>query len=220
MQLGSENISDVASAKIRKMIVEGSLCDGDRINEVNLADKLGVSRTPLREGLGRLVVEGFVTTEPRRGFFVAPLTLSEFEQLYEIRPILDPEALRVAGIPSSISIDRLENLNQKMLSAKTPSTAIKLDNAWHMELLAECPNRVLINLIQQMIQRTRRYEHALFRETDNLWIAGNEHELIMKALKNGNLEEACAMLKQNMKSGKAPIIKWLNGRTASNGDTK
>lgn len=214
MQFKAHNISDHAAEAIREMIVDGTLSDGDRINEVHLAEALGVSRTPLREGLGRLVAQGVVITEPRRGFFVAPLTLSEFEQLYDIRPILDPEALRLAGIPSAKSLARLETLNRRLLSAKTPSVAIDIDNAWHMELLAGCPNRVLIELIQQVIDRKRRYEHALFRETKNLWVAGNEHDLIMAALRDNDLDMACAMLKQNMQSGKEPIAEWLTQRAA------
>ena len=212
MQLTAHNISDHAADAIREMIVDGTLSDGDRINEVHLADALGVSRTPLREGLGRLVAQGVVTTEPRRGFFVAPLTLAEFEQIYDIRPILDPEALRLAGIPSAKRLKQLEMLNRKLLSTKTPSMAIDIDNAWHMELLAGCPNKVLIELIQQMIDRSRRYEHALFRETKNLWVAGNEHDLIIAALRDNDLDTACAMLKRNMQSGKEPIVEWLTQR--------
>ena len=212
MQLESQNICDAAADTIRDMIVAGTLGDGDRINEVHLAEELGVSRTPLREGLARLVAEGVVTTQPRKAFFVAPMTLSEFEQVYDIRPILDPEALRLGGIPAAASLDRLERLNQKLLTARTPATAIEIDNAWHMELLAACPNRVLVEMIEHIIMRSRRYEHALFRETKNLWNAGNEHDLIMAALKEDDLTTACAMLKQNMQSGKAPIVRWLTQR--------
>lgn len=213
MQLSSRNISDQAAHAIREMIVEGALADGERINEVHLSVELGVSRTPLREGLGRLTVEGLVTTEPRRGFFVAPLTIAEFEQVYDIRPILDPEALRLAGLPNEKSLNRLKQLNRKLLEATTPSIAIEIDNAWHMELLAACPNRVLVDLIKHIIARSRRYEHALFRETKNVWNAGNEHDLIMSALRDQDLEQACAMLKQNMQSGKEPIIEWLENRS-------
>ena len=197
------------------MIVRGALPDGARINEVHLAAELGVSRTPLREGLGHLVAEGIVRSEPRRGFFVPPLTIAEFEQLYDIRPILDPEALRLAGIPSPASLDRLDRINRRMLAAKTPPVAIDLDDAWHLELLAECPNRVLVEIIQQIIGRTRRYEYALFRETSNVWTASNEHDLIVAALKAGDLAAACRLLERNMRSGKAPIIAWLESRPES-----
>jgi DNA-binding GntR family transcriptional regulator len=213
MQLTSSSMSAQAAREVRRMIVHGELRDGARINEVRLAAELGVSRTPLREGLGQLVAERVVRSEPRLGFFVAPFTIAEFEQLYDIRPLLDPEALRLAGIPSSASLDRLDRINRRMQAAKTPPIAIDLDDEWHMELLAECPNRVLVELIQQIIGRTRCYEYALFRETKNVWTASNEHELIVAALRRRDLASACSLLQQNMRSGKAPIVAWLTNRS-------
>lgn len=213
MQLAASSISAQAADEVRRRIVHGELADGARINEVRLAAELGVSRTPLREGLGQLVAERVVRIEPRRGFFVAPFTIAEFEQLYDIRPLLDPEALRLAGIPSPASLDRLDKTNRRMLAAKTPPAAIDLDDEWHMELLAACPNRVLVELIQQIIGRTRRYEYALFRETENVWTATTEHEGIVAALRRGDLAAACSLLEQNMRSGKAPIVAWLTQRS-------
>ena len=215
MPLSRNSISTQAATAVRRMIVKGELADGHRINEVRLAEDLGVSRTPLREGLGQLVAERIVRAEARRGFFVMPLTVGEFEQLYDIRPLLDPEALQLTGVPSRACLDRLGKINRKMKAAKSPSTAIDLDDEWHITLLAECPNRVLVSLIQHIIGRTRRYEHALFRETANVWTASNEHDLIVEALDANDLHAACKLLKRNMQSGKEPIIAWLQGRTTS-----
>src|SRR5690242_13493814 len=85
------NISETAAQAVRRMIVDGRLAAGSRINEVRLAGSLGVSRTPLREALSRLVAEGALVVRPRLGMFVRPLTVEEFEQLYDLRPVLDPE---------------------------------------------------------------------------------------------------------------------------------
>jgi DNA-binding GntR family transcriptional regulator len=74
------------------MIVDGVLGAGEHVNEVHLAARLGASRTPLREALNRLVAEGALDARPRLGYFVKRLTLDEFDQLYDIRPLLDPEA--------------------------------------------------------------------------------------------------------------------------------
>ena len=104
-----------------------------------------------------------------------------------------------------------------MIAARKPSRAIDLDDAWHRALLAGCPNRVLLDLIDQIIRRTRCYEHALFRETDNVWNAGDEHEQILQALRNGDLDGACAGLKRNMQSGAEPIVDWLSRRNTDTG---
>ena len=215
MQLARTNITDSAVEAVRTMIVDGVLPEGERINEVHLAQKLGVSRTPLREALNRLASEGALTSTPRLGFFVRPLTLEEFQQVYTIRPLLDPEALRLAGIPSAAKLDRLERINAKLAKATWGSAgAITLDDQWHLELLADCPNRVLIELIENNILRTRRYEMALMRESVNVVRATDEHARILQALRRGALEGACAALKENMQSGFEPIAAWLRGRSA------
>ncbi|MCC6786395.1 MAG: GntR family transcriptional regulator, partial [Hyphomonadaceae bacterium] len=168
------NISEAAADTVRAMIVDGRLAAGDRINEVRLAQQLGVSRTPLREALSGLAAEGALSSVPRIGYFVRPLTLDEFEQIYDIRPLLDPEALRLAGVPDEKRIARLEKLNADLARAKG-LRAIEIDDAWHMELIAGCPNRVLIEMIENMIVRTRRYELALMREQKNVDVATQDH---------------------------------------------
>ncbi|MGD9816330.1 MAG: GntR family transcriptional regulator [Hyphomonadaceae bacterium] len=205
------NISEAAGDAVRAMIVDGRLAAGERINEVRLAAQLGVSRTPLREALSGLVAEGALIARPRLGYFVRDLTLEEFEQIYDIRPLLDPEALRLAGLPSAERLARLEKLNGQLRSAKG-MRAVEIDDAWHDELIGACPNKVLVELIQSVIVRTRRYELALMRAGENVAAATESHDRIIAALRAGDLDAACAALKQNLQSGRAPIVAWLKQR--------
>ena len=218
--LARANISADAAAAVRAMIVDGRLADGERINEVRLAEQLGVSRTPLREALSRLSAEGALTSVPRIGYFVRPLTLDEFQQIYAIRPLLDPEALRLAGLPNAKKIDRLEKANEAVRKGRSREAVIALDDAWHLDLIGDCPNRVLIELIENNIMRTRRYELALFREKANIERATDEHAVVLAALRGGDLEAACAALKQNLQSGFAPIAQWLKQRGKTAASTK
>jgi DNA-binding GntR family transcriptional regulator len=213
MQLGADrgNISEVAAEAVRAMIFDGRLAAGERVNEVHLAAQLGVSRTPLREALSGLVAEGALNARPRLGYFVRPFTVEEFSQLYDIRPLLDPEALRLAGLPGAKQVARLKSLNAKLRGAKGVA-AIAIDDAWHMELLSGCPNAVLLNLISTMMQRTRRYELALMRERKNVSVATEEHDRVVAAVEAGDLEDACAALKRNLQSGREPVIAWLRQR--------
>jgi DNA-binding GntR family transcriptional regulator len=201
------NLSDELAQSVRGMIIDGSLAAG-RVNEVHLARALGVSRTPLREALMKLVSEGAVTSIPRRGFFIAPLTAEEVEELYPIRAILDPAALRLVGVPSRERLKRLKDINRRFAAAVTAEQAVTLDDRWHFELLADA-NPVLVGFIQQAIWRTRRYEVALMKGRPNLANAVEEHEEIIAALEQGDLERACAALTSNMSSGKDAILQCL-----------
>jgi DNA-binding GntR family transcriptional regulator len=216
MQVDQGNISERVANAVRAMIVDGRLSAGERVNEVHLAQQLGISRTPLREALSGLTAEGALIAKPRLGFFVRPLTLEEFEQIYDIRPILDPEALRLAGIPSPTRIARLEKLNAQLQKARGEDS-IALDDEWHAELVADCPNKVLLEMIQNIIMRTRRYELALMREAESVATASDDHARIIAALKAGDLKGACARLKRNMQSGREPIVNWLKQRTTKRG---
>jgi DNA-binding GntR family transcriptional regulator len=214
MMLGRANISDDAASAVREMIVDGALRDGDRINEVHLAAKLGVSRTPLREALNRLVAEGALIARPRRGLFVKPLTVEEFDGLYDMRPLLDPEALRLSGVPDERRLGELERLNEKLTHTRG-AEAIDLDDRWHLLLVSRCANQALLELIELMMARTRRYELALMRETESVSDATDAHAIILKKLRARDIDGACVALKRNLESGKPPILSWLKARERS-----
>ncbi|MEO7501054.1 MAG: GntR family transcriptional regulator [Gemmatimonadaceae bacterium] len=209
------NISHDAADAVRNMIVDGRLPAGERVNEVHLSQQLGVSRTPLREALARLAHEGALESFPRIGYFVRPLTIEEFEQIYSIRPILDPEALRLAGLPSHGQMQRLAEINRRIERARGADEIIALDDEWHLELVAACPNKVLIDLIKQFARRTRRYEIALMREQRNVLASITNHKAVMAALRKRDLKEACAALRKNCEIGFAPILDWLTTRDAT-----
>lgn len=194
------------------MIIDGAISDGDRINEVQLSRKLHISRTPIREGLGQLVAEGFVEIIPRRGFFACPLSAEEFSDLYDLRPLLDPEALILGGQPSSSKIDGLEKANEIFLNAQPGVEAVNADENFHRLLIAGCRNNVLLGVIDNLMARTRRYELALFRETAPVSFAADEHRMIIKALRDQRLQTAAKHLHSNLTSGKGPILDWLAER--------
>ena len=204
------NISQQVATHLRELIVEGRLDAGQRINEVELASELEVSRTPVREALSRLASEGLVTSRPRRGFFVQDPDLEEVEQLYGIRAILDPAALKLGGLPARDQVARLRALNAELREATDdPDRAVDLDDRWHLELLDHCPNRILLDLIRQFMQRTRPLELAYMRSRETLEAVGDEHGEILDAVEAGDLDRAVGALRSNMESGLSPILRWL-----------
>lgn len=204
-------MKDALVAELREWIVDGRLGAGERVNEVKLAERLKVSRTPLREALGALAAEGALTISPRIGHFVAPLSVDEFRQVYAIRALLDPEALRLSGAPAAARLERLEAINASLAST-TGARAIALDDAWHLELVAGCPNPVLVGLIEQFMRRTRRYELAFMRERGNVEGAARQHREILAALRRGRLAAACVALRRNLERGVEPVVAWLESR--------
>ncbi len=210
------SLSADAAEQIREMITSGLLAAGSRINEVHLSEQLGVSRTPLREALAALVSEGALENRPRKGNFVRPLSREEFTSLYGIRPILDVEALRLSGVPSQDDLDALSVLNDKLKLAKNARTRIARDDEWHLRLVQNCGNPILLDLIKQFMFRTRRYEIAYLRDSDNVSTAYDEHRAIIRCLARGDLSAACTALTQNLSSGVAPILAWLDAKQGQN----
>ena len=208
-QLDNRSLSTDVVDVLRTRILDGDLSAGSRLNEVHLAEELGISRTPLREALTRLSSSGLVHNIPRRGFFVAELTIEEFRQVYGIRSILDPAALRESGLPSADQLRRLEKLNRQLAGAKNSRRRIAIDNDWHLTLLEHCPNQILLDLIVQFMDRTERYEHAYLRQHRHAETAIGQHDAVHGAIRGGDLAAAVRALESNLNSGREPIELWL-----------
>lgn len=210
------NLSSEIEAVVRDRVLDGALAPGERVNEVHLSEELRVSRTPLREALTRLASDGLLQSRPRRGFFVPELTVEEVQELYPLRGLLDPEALRLAGVPTPPELDELERLNAAIGEAQgDPVRVIDLDDRWHRRLIEPCGNSVLLGIIDQIIVRSRRYELAYLRERAHVENAVGEHEAILDALRRDDLDEACAALRQNMSSAREPLLEWLRSRPST-----
>ncbi|HET6361410.1 MAG TPA: GntR family transcriptional regulator [Gemmatimonadota bacterium] len=204
-----ENLAADVADSLRQRIVSGELPSGQRINEVELAARLEVSRTPLREALSRLAAEGFVANQPRRGYFIQQLGPKEVEDLYQIRSVLDPAALELAGLPTPTRLDRLAEINRAISAADDPEQVIDLDDRWHVELLSHCPNQLLLDLIRQYMQRTRPLERVYLLDLYNVEVMTAEHGRILDALRFGALHTAVAALRTNMQTGLGSILLWL-----------
>lgn len=157
------SIADQLEALVLERILDGSLPPGERLNETRLAEELGASRTPLREALSRLHRAGLVESRPHRGFFVADLSAGEARELYECLALLESSALELAGVPNESNLEELERRNDLLAEARHGAEGLELNAGWHRTLLASCPNRHLLQLIESVRTRVRRYELAFFR---------------------------------------------------------
>lgn len=128
---------------LRELILDGGLRPGTRLGEVELAERLGVSRTPVREALTRLAAEGLVEIAPNRGARVATWTAAELEGVFDLRASLEPRltGLAVAGVTDA-EVEALGELAQRMLDVGSPGprqdldALVPLNRAFHDRLVA------------------------------------------------------------------------------------
>lgn len=201
--------------ELRREIQSGEFPPGERINEVHLANRLDVSRTPLREALNKLAASNIVLSTPRVGFLVRLLSVTEFRDLYGMRSILDCAALELSGIPEPQVLDRLEDLTSRMAKESSTAGRIDLDDRFHLLLVERCPNRLLLTMIADLMGRTRRYELAYLAEQATTEIATDEHMEILDALRVRDLPAAINALRINLTSGMEPLTRWLEMKTPS-----
>lgn len=202
-----------ALRELRRQILVGELAGGSVLRETQLAEQLGISRTPLREALLALERDGFLARAPGRGFAVRELDVEDVRELYPLRALLESRALEESGLPDAATLEALGRLNDELGHAAPGPEWLELDLRWHDLLLAGCQNQHLLRLIENLRQHTRRYEFAYFAAARNLTASVRQHREILDQLAAGQLEEACRRLQDNMVVGQEPILGWLRGRS-------
>jgi DNA-binding GntR family transcriptional regulator len=135
--------SERAAGAVRELILHGEFAAGARLGEAELAERLGVSRTPVREALTRLAAEGLVEIVPNRGARVSSWTVAELEEVFDLRAALEPR-LTALAVPhaSAEDVDELEALAEEMLAVGGPGPGqdldaiVPLNRAFHGRLVA------------------------------------------------------------------------------------
>lgn len=191
-------------------IIDGSLAPGARVSLAALAGELDVSPTPAREALTQLEREGFLTAEPNRGFFVAPLRLAEAQDVYPIIWTLEALAVKLQGPPAAERIQVLSRLNAELARAEhAPEEALRLDQAWHEALVAPCPNLLVLKQIEALKQRALRYELAFMRASGRIPFSVSQHDEILNLYTAHRPERVAGSLEAHWKTSLAFLERWL-----------
>jgi DNA-binding GntR family transcriptional regulator len=179
---------------LRDDILSGHLGPGAELSEVALAERLGVSRGPIREALSLLCAQGLVTMQPRRGAYVSVLTRQEFLEAYQVREALEALAARLAsGRLQDDDIAALEALHEEMCRAVRDRAVQRFFDAnqrFHLSLVALSGNGRLIEMHDQLVQRMGRYMARSLSLRGNLERSIGEHEEIIEALRSRDAERA------------------------------
>ena len=184
-------LRDVVFNTLREAILKGDLKPGERLMELQLASKLGVSRTPIREAIRMLEQEGLAVTTPRKGAEVAKMTLKD---VLEIRDALDELAVRIAC--QKISDEQLKQLeDMKELFEKSTQTGnvkkiAEADVTFHDVIYEATGNPKLVTLLNNLREQVYRYRVEYIKDPKNYPTLIAEHEAILESLKNRDVKNA------------------------------
>lgn len=161
----------------------GALPPGARLREVELAARLGLSRTPVREAIRRLEADGLVEHLPRQGASLRRLSYAEVMELYEMRAVLEGTAARLAArAASDLELRELSEINAEMIASSDPADISRLNRQFHAALINSAKNRYLKRAIGAMARTLLILGPSTLYDPARSKSAAEEHEVLLQAL--------------------------------------
>ena len=181
-------LRDVAFYTLRKGILHGDLQPGERLMEIQLANRLGVSRTPIREAIRMLELEGLVINLPHKGAHVAKITEKDLQDVLEVRKGLEEMAIKLAC--ERIQDEELDLLYQasRLFEERAESEDLlslaEADEEFHAIIYEASGNRRLVQLINNLRDQMFRYRIEYLKDAENRQSLIREHDELWESLKN------------------------------------
>ena len=198
-------LRSLVSDELRRLVVTGELPPGSRIVEDRLAERLGVSRNPVREALQALAAEGFVEILPRRGAVVAQITAEQAEDLFDVRTALEPLAARLAA--RRADADGTARLREVLERAREATDQGELDllaaynTEFHSLVVELSGNDYLGLLVAPMSRRVQWvFRTSAATRAPHSW---TEHEELLRAIASGDEEYAEAVARSHVAAARA-----------------
>ena len=214
-------LRDLVFNTLRQAILTGELKPGERLMEIHLADKLGVSRTPIREAIRKLELEGLVTMIPRRGAEVAQITEKSMSDVLEVRRTLDALCAELAC--DRISEEGLAALKdacgqfEQGVAGRDAQRIAQADVALHDIILQATGNQRLIQMVNNLAEQMYRYRFEYIKDSSQHERLVEEHKIIYQSILNKDKETAAAAARTHIDNQKKAIIRQIrldrkNGR--------
>lgn len=200
------------TTKLRDLILKGEFKMGDRLMQEEWAAKLGVSRMPLREALKQLEVEGLVRIEPRRGAIVTPVSSEDIEEIYQLRAMLEGEAV-VKALPflDEEDISELEDLYEQMIRLENSETDMemymKMNAKFHQIIIDACPWKRIKGYIDTLWKGIPPYTPSVLVE--HLSKSHREHGLMVNYIKEKNAIKLKEVTEKHIIRTKDNLIKMI-----------
>ena len=206
-------LRDVVFKTLRKAILTGQLQPGERLMEVHLAERLGVSRTPIREAIRKLELEGLVIMIPRRGAEVAEITEKSLKDVLEVRRALDILSAELACTRiTDEDVEELQNACKEFESAtrtKDLTEIAKADVALHNIIVEATGNQRLQQMINNLAEQMYRYRFVYIKDVTTHDMLIREHAMIYEAVKNRDIQKAAMAAKIHIDHQEESILGQL-----------
>lgn len=209
-------LREVVFRALRNAIVQGEFQPGERLMEVTIANKLGVSRTPVREAIRMLELEGLVVMIPRKGAEVANITVKDLKDALEVRMAIEALSVRLAckridekgkAELKQVCIAFREAINSKLVPA-----IVEADEAFHNTIYKLSQNPRLINIAQNLREQVYRYRVEYVKDFsyhDNLV---TEHDQITNAILLGDADTAERVMNEHIYNQEQIVIKNVTNK--------
>lgn len=204
------NLTERIYRQLKNEIFDFKLLPAERFTESEVAERMHASRTPVREALMRLSREGFVSVSFRSGWQVEPFDFEQFEQLYEVRIVLEMEAVkRLCEMSPAPDLTHLKDIwlvpeHEKLSNGPA---VCELDEQFHMTLVEATGNRELARIHHDICERLRIVRRIDFTQSARLIATYQEHAEILRAIIKRRSDAASMMLKTHIEASKAEVRK-------------
>ena len=208
-------LRDVVFQTLRQAILKGELKPGERLMEIHLAQKLGVSRTPVREAIRMLELEGLVLMIPRKGAVVAKITISDLEDVLEVRMALEELAVKHAcrriTQEQLAKLRRLAEVFRMTLDGNDVGACAQADVDFHDLIYLATDNKRLVQILNNLREQMYRYRMEYLKDRQSHSILVKEHEEILQGLEQRDEKKALEATCRHIERQKEHIISVING---------
>ena len=209
----SRPIREIAYDVLKKAIITGEIPAGERIVETDYADRLHISRTPLREALRKLERDGLVEYVMRRGVVVRAFTIEDIEQIYTIRNALEMLTLPAIinnATPADIASLRDKLAQMDVLQAQEDFEALSLmARAFHSELTAISGQKRILRVIESQDEYIRRFSAMSIKHENRCESAHQEHYKLVEYVEQKKLDEFTTLMKAHIERSKENCLAAL-----------
>jgi len=203
-------LREIVFETLREAIIQGRLKPGERLMEVQLAEEMGVSRTPVREAIRKLELEGFVVMIPRKGAYVASYSVKDIVDVFEVRAALEGLAAGLAA--ERVTADELEDMERAVLQIYEVSHGnnldilVEKDTDFHDLIYKASRNHRLVQIVTHLKEQIQRFRTTSLAVPGRGKYAVEEHKSIVEAISDRNIELAASLAREHIENAEQLLL--------------